>query len=172
MAYNIGTEENPVMVFVAVPGGFVDAIVRAADRATFDAAAKAAGLMYEITEMITDPETGETTEQGTGEWAIARGVEISPLGPVTITPGTYDAEGNEITPPVVDARHHANIRLMPPASERLDEQGNLRWHAWARTWTENGAPDPQVNASETARVFMDVALIDPDTISTPSRVWL
>lgn len=172
MSINLGTEENPLIAYVAVSGGFVDAIVRAPTVAAFEAAAKAAEMLYEITETITDPDTGETTEQGTGEWAISPGVHFDHLGPVVITPGTYDADGNEVTAPVMDTRHHVNIRLGPPATERVDEQGNLKWHKWALAWTQNGLPDAQINANETAVVYLDVALIDPETISTPSRVWL
>ena len=66
MPYNIGTEENPQEVWVTAGGGMVDAIVRATDYDTFIAAAKAVGLMYELTETVVDEVTGESTEQGTG----------------------------------------------------------------------------------------------------------
>lgn len=52
---------------------------------------------------------------GTADYAL------SIIGPVVTTPGTYDDEGEELTPPVVDARFHANLRcteaiaaLVPP----------------------------------------------------------
>lgn len=157
MSVNLGTEENPLIAFVAVSGGYVDAVVRATDLAAFEAAAKVAELLY---------------QDNSGEWVAARGLNIDHIGPVEITPGTYDADGNEITVPVMDTRHHVNIRLGPPATERVDEQGNLKWHKWALAWTQNGTDDTQVNAAEQAKVLMDVALIDPDTINTPSRVWL
>lgn len=172
MSVNLGTDENPLIAFVAVSGGYVDAVVRATDLAAFEAAAKVAELLYEITETVTDPDTGETTQQGTGEWAVAKGVNIDHIGPVEITPGTYDADGNEITAPVMDTRHHVNVRLGPPATDRVDAQGNLKWHKWALAWTQTGTDDTQVNASEQAKVLMDVALIDPETINTPSRAWL
>ena len=77
MSHNLGTEENPILVLVRYSGGMLDAVVRATDEATFEAAARWAELRYEVTETVTDPETGETTEQGTGEWATARGVHIT-----------------------------------------------------------------------------------------------
>lgn len=172
MSVNLGTDENPLIAYVAVSGGFVDAQVRATDLAAFEAAAKLAGLLYEVTETVTDPETGEATEQGTGVWVPARGVHIDHLGPVVISPGTYAEDGTEIVPPGIDTRHHANIRLSPPATTNTDENGRLLWHKWALEWTQNGTPDPQVNATEKARVLMDVALIDPETISSPARMWL
>lgn len=157
MSVNLGTEQNPLIAFVAVSGGYVDAVVRATDLAAFEAAAKVAELLY---------------QDDSGEWVAAKGVNIDHIGPVEITPGTYDAEGNEITAPVMDNRHHVNVRLGPPATERVDAQGALKWHKWALAWTQTGADDTQVNASEQAKVLMDVALIDPDSITSPSRVFL
>jgi hypothetical protein len=168
-----GTFINDTRVFVTASGSQVDAILRCPDRATFDAVALMVGLTYEETEtVVIDEETGETAEQPTGNILVAKGVEIDHIGPVTITPGTYDAEGNELTAPVMDTRHHVNFRLMPPASERLDENGNLRWHEWALAWTTQGTDDPAVNAAEQAKVLHDIALINPLSIKTPSRVFL
>lgn len=171
MAINLGTEENPLMAYVAMSGGYIDAVVRAADLTAFENAAKAAELLYELTETVLDPDTGEQVVQGTGEWAVAKGVSIDHIGPIIITPGTYDEAGNVLTAPVLDTRHHANIRLGPPATERVDQDGNLKWHKWALAWTTNGTPDTQINSNENAMVFMNVALIDPETINTPSRIF-
>ncbi len=44
---------------------------------------------------------------------------IDVLGPVQTTPGTYDEEGVELTPPVIDARHHINFQGEAP--EEWDE---------------------------------------------------
>ena len=171
MTYNIGTDEDPIYVLVRFSNGMLDAIVRATDKATFEAAALWAGLRYEVQETITDPETGETTTQGTGEIKTARGVNLDHLGPVIITPGTYDEEGNELTAPVVDNRHHVNIRIAEPALSLRDKYGVLVWEKWAMAWSIGGNPDPQINAHEEAVVLEGVSLIDPDSISTPTRVW-
>ena len=172
MSYNLGTEENPILVLVRYSGGMLDAVVRATDEATFEAAARWAELKYEVTETVTDPETGETTEQGTGEWATAKGVHINHLGPVVITPGTYGEDGVELTASVMDNRHHVNIRLTDPALSRVDEYGVLKWEKWAMAWSLGGADDTQVNANEVGKVMQGVSLIDPDTIASPTRVWL
>jgi len=172
MSHNLGTEENPILVLVHYSGGMLDAVVRATDEATFEAAARWAELKYEVTETVTDPETGETTEQGTGEWATAKGVHISPLGPVVITPGTYDEDGTELTAPVMDNRYHVNIRLTDPALSRVDEYGVLKWEKWAMAWSLGGADDMQINANEVGKVMQGVSLIDPDTIASPALVWL
>ena len=34
------------------------------------------------------------------------------IGPIETTPAVYDAEGNVVTPAVVDAAFHANLRLL------------------------------------------------------------
>lgn len=172
MSYNLGTEESPILVLVRMSGGMLDAVVRATDEATFEAAARWAELKYEVMETVTDPETGETTEQGTGEWATAKGVHINHLGPVVITPGTYGEDGTELTAPVMDNRHHVNIRLTDPALSRVDEYGVIKWEKWAMAWSLGGEVDMEINANEVGKVMQGVSLIDPDTIASPSRVWL
>lgn len=162
---------NGQEAFVKVTGDMVDAIVRAPDRETFEQVARSVELYYEVMETVVDEETGETSKVGTGEWRVGKGVNIDHLGPVVITPGTYDEDGNEITAPVLDDRHHVNIRLAPPATEKLDANGNPKWHDWAVAWTQNGQPDSDVNATEEAKVYAQVALIDPGSIKTPTRVW-
>ena len=169
MSINIGTEEAPVMVNVALSGGMVDAYIRCADLATFEAAALIAGLKYEVMETITDPETGEETQQPTGEIRVARGVEIYPIGPVVITPALLDEDGNVTTQAVMDTRHHVNFRMGEPAISRRDSYGVLEWEKWAMAWTIGGADDAQVNNAEQGKVMLGVSLIDPDTISSKAR---
>ena len=172
MSYNLGTEENPIPVLVNLSGGMLDAVVRATDEATFEAAARWAELKYEVTETVTDLETGETATQGTGEWATAKGVHINHLGPAVITPGTYDEDGTELPAPVMDNRHHVNIRLTDPALSRVDDYGVIKWEKWAMAWSFGGEDDTQINAQEVGKVMQGVSLIDPDTIASPTRVWL
>lgn len=167
MSVNIGTEENPLMVNVAISGGMVDAYVRATDEQTFLDAALVAGLMYEITETLVD-EQGNEFQHGTGEYAVAKGVEIHHIGPVVITPAVMDAEGNVTTPAVMDTRHHVNFRMGEPAIGRTDADG-LLWHKWASYWTAQGVDDTEINAAEEGKVLLGVSLIDPDTISSKAR---
>ena len=172
MSINIGTEETPILVNVALSGGMVDAYVRATDRATFDAAALVAGLTYEVMQTVVDEETGEETQQPTGEIRTARGVEIHHIGPVVITPAVMDEEGNVTTPAVMDTRHHVNFRMGEPAVSRTDEEGTLLWQKWAAQWTAAGADDTQRNNAEEGKVLLGVSLIDPDTISSKARTVL
>jgi hypothetical protein len=171
MSINIGTEEAPILVNVALSGGMVDAYVRATDRATFDAAALVAGLTYEVMQTVVDEEGNETTE-GTGEIRTARGVEIHHIGPVVITPAVLDEEGNVTTPAVMDTRHHVNFRMGEPAVSRTDEDGTLLWQRWAAQWTAAGADDTNRNNAEEGKVLMGVSLIDPDTISSKAQTVL
>lgn len=159
MSLNIGTDAEPVLVFVRMTGGMLDAIVRATDASTFEAAARWAELKYEITETVTDPETGETSEDGTGEWVVSPGVNIDVIGPVQVGE-TWDN------------RYHVNIRIADPALSKVDEYGVLKWEKWAMAWTMGGEDDEQINRAEVGKVLYGVSLIDPDTISSPSRVWL
>lgn len=49
------------------------------------------------------------------------GWALDPIGPIVTTPGTYDEDGNEIIPPVIDQRFHANLRCSEDISELVPE---------------------------------------------------
>jgi hypothetical protein len=174
MSYNLGTEDDPVIVFVNFAGGIFDAVIRADDEATFLAAAKYAELYFEVMDNVTDEETGDVTQVGSGVYEISKGVDIDPIGPVMLTAGTYDDDGGQITAPTFDTRYHVNVRMMSPAIDRADEYGVVKWHKWAMAWTLGGADltSTNTNAGEVGKTLQNVSLIDPSTISSPSRVWL
>lgn len=141
---------NQVEVFIRItPEGYVDAICRADTRVAWDAAAAAQALTYEDAEGAA--------------WPVA-GAVIDHLGPVTLVAGTYSEDGTELTAPVLDLRHHVNLRMGPALTDRG------LWKTLAITWTQHGAVADQ-NASEIGRVIGSVALIDPDTIHSLDRVW-
>lgn len=148
-----------VEIYADMSSGHVDTIIRAKDRATFDAAALARGITYLM--------------PGSDTVKLSPGVNVDHIGPVTLTPATYDAEGVEITPAVIDSRHHVNMRIGEPALSRMDDDVPTleRWKVTAILWSMNGTPVAAVNAAEDAVALYDVELIDPDTISSPSRVW-
>ena len=50
----------------------------------------------------------ETTSVSYGSQYIL----LDRIGPIVITPGVYDEEFNEITPPVIDDTYHVNLRIM------------------------------------------------------------
>ena len=72
------------------------------DKATFDSLSEAAGF---VSEGILVAYTHDRA--------------IDEIGAVETLPGTYDKDGNEITPPTYDNRHHVNFLGEPP--EAWDE---------------------------------------------------
>ena len=172
MSYNLGTDDNPIIVFVEFSGGMVDATLRCIDEAAFTAAARHAELFYETMATVVDPDTFEETQEGTGEWVQSKGIDITHLGPMMLTAGVYGDDGVETTAPTYDTRHHVNIRLSGTAATNIDGYGITKWHKWAMEWTMGGADGAQVNASESAKTLYGVDLIDNETIKSPARVWL
>lgn len=136
---------EPVEVFVRESNGYIDAICRADTKEAFEAAALEQNLLAEDGGVLRPVE----------------GANIDRIGPVVLTPAVLDEAGEVVTPAVIDERYHVNLRLRP----------DLTWRELAIEWALNGEPDDQINKAEEARVLASVALIDPDTISTPERVW-
>lgn len=50
-------------------------------------------------------EDGQPIWLGSGD-----GYALDLIGPMVTTEGTYDGDGAELTPPVIDQRFHANLR--------------------------------------------------------------
>jgi len=162
MAITIQDENGEDVEVFLTYNGFVDAIVRAETQADFEAA----GVQFGIYREETDEEAN-TTYLTTNP-----GVNVSVLGPVVITEGTYDEEGNEVTAPVMDERYHVNLRIAGEALKVIDENGLPRWKNMGIAWTALGVDDANPNKNESAKVLQKVSLIDPDTIGTPKRIWL
>lgn len=137
-------------VYAALSGGKLSVMVRATDRATFFAVAEQVGLV-------------EADEDG--NVAPIRDVTITELGPYVITPATFDEDGNELTPAVLDNRYHVNFWLGPTVVERN------QWQAWLLQWMENGEA-AQPNKDEASVGLSGIELIDPATIKSPANVLL
>jgi hypothetical protein len=156
---------HDIPAFVTFDGPHLRAMVRATDKATFDAQAFEVGLKVHknpAQPAVIDPETDEVIREAvpaSGPLIPAKGVTIAELGPRIITPGTYDDEGNEITPPVIDPRFHANFWLH-------EARGN--WESWALMWSAYGEPGDS-NKNESSLLLRGVELVDPDTINTPDN---
>ncbi|MBE0454304.1 MAG: hypothetical protein IBX58_11545 [Roseovarius sp.] len=143
---------NGIETFLARTGPFVDTVVRAATKADWVRGAVFYGLM---------------TPGEEGDMARSPGVHVDVIGPVVIEEGD-DETGRA---PVLDPRYHVTLRLSGPALEAVDESGALKWQAMAVAWSALGDSAPVQNAAEEARVLHDVALINPDSLRTPLRVW-
>ena len=142
---------DDVVVFVKFSHGlFVDAIIRAKDQATWEAAAISQGLL-------------------TDDAGRVRGVSIAPIGSIVITPAVRDGE-TVVTPAVMDDRYHVNLRISEPMLSTLNSEGFEKWKVTAINWTKYGSDAPG-NKKELGKSLGDVTLIDPDTVSSASLVW-
>jgi hypothetical protein len=157
-------------VYATLSGGRLSTMVRATDEATFDTVGLQVGLLrYEnpAQDAVVDEDGNVITEAVPASGAIipTQGNTVVRLGPHVITPATYDDEGNELTPAVMDDRYHANFTLGPEATAREE------WVAWIEQWMANGTLAQQ-NKSEVALLYQGVEVIDPASISSPSNVLL
>lgn len=69
-------------------------------------------------------------DPATGEYHAKHGMYLVHLGPKVLTPGVYDENGTEITPPVLDTvtrvylRLYGDNRLAEEIAPRVDGDGN------------------------------------------------
>ena len=60
------------------------------------------------------PFARSTDETGAPCWIdYTHDYALDRIGPVVTTPGVYDEDGAEITPPVINPAYHANLRCTP-----------------------------------------------------------
>ena len=81
---------------------------RFTDRDSFLTVAQASGHAVLIPAEEEGGEDQVVVRAYTKDWAIDE------IGPIVTTPGEYDEEGVEITPPVFDNGHHINFQGVPP----------------------------------------------------------
>ena len=164
-------EVEGVRVYAALSGGVLACMVRATDKATFDAQALAVGLKVYTNPAIpavTDPETEEVITpavEASGALVPAKGITITEMGPLVLTPAVLDAEGTVVTLAVLDTRYHANFWLGPAAVARGE------WEGWGVLWSIHGA-DATPNNLEEGVEYGGIELIDPMTVSSPSNILL
>lgn len=104
-----------------------DLMFKATDKAAWDAFALVSGLT------VTDEDVT----------FVAPGILISEIGAIATTPPVFDAEGNMVTPSVMDEHHHVNVRVLSDA----------------------------VDCEELSLGGTGVEWIDPATVSSPNRIW-
>jgi len=160
-----------VRVYAAIDRGNLWCMVRAPDKATFDAQALAVGLKVYTNPAqpaVLDPETQDVIThavEASGPLIPAHGVTIAEIGDLVLTPAVLDAGGNVTTPAVTDGRFHINFWL----NSELVARG--LWKQWAVAWTLNGQPINQ-NHKEQGMAFQGIELIDPTTVTSPSNTLL
>lgn len=133
---------KPEEVFVRRTGTFIDMIVRADTKGYWESVARDWGLLD-------------------GSKRPADGVSVDVVGPVEITPAVVDVNGEVVTAAVYDTRYHVNVRV----------RDTFDWEPFALKWTRDGQP-VAANAEEEGLRIYRVTLIDPDTIKSPTRVWI
>ena len=137
---------QPVVVFASDGGGFIDLALRADTKTAWETQALAYGLLV---------------NDGTGKLRPSPGVSIDILGKITLA-DPASTMANPLPPLVRDARYHVNVRMA----------ADLPWQAMCLRWMKSGVVDVKTDGTEDAQVLLGVSLIDPDTLLTPSRVWL
>lgn len=70
-----------------------------------------------------------------GKWpTTGDGFALDIIGPVVTEPGTYDDEGQELTPPVMDNRFHANLRCTEEVAALVPDTVIIRPATPSRVW--------------------------------------
>jgi hypothetical protein len=162
---------DDVEIYATLDRGNLWCMVRATDKATFDAQALAVGLKVYINpaqHAILDPETQEVITpavEASGPLIPAPGVTITEIGPHILVPAVLDDTGGVVTAAVMDNRYHVNFWLDAATVAR----GN--WMRWATAWTYYGS-DIVANAEETGASMNGIELIDPETVKRPSNRML
>ncbi|MAQ19376.1 MAG: hypothetical protein CMN30_31825 [Sandaracinus sp.] len=149
MSYTVEIDGQEVTLPVSMRGGVLHVMLRATDRATFEAEAIKAPLV---------------TQDEDGTLRTLSGVDIHHIGPMVLVPAVLDEAGEVVIPAVMDTRHHVNFWLGP----RIIAYGV--WVDWVQRWVSEGAPINTPNKDEEGVSLSGIELIDPDTIFTPSNV--
>jgi len=97
-----------------------------------------------------------------GEPVPAEHVRVDTLGPVVVTPGTYDEEGNELTPPVMDDWYHVNLRIIEHQRDEVVQS----FASGKAVVTEQDVRAIEGTIEEGA-----IQLLFAEDIETPIRVW-
>lgn len=105
------------------------------------------------------------------------GVMIDELGPITKTPGVYDENGKEITPPVVVDGHHVNLRAYGEFAKQvtygLPQKGTVfeRTHLLQIIQDLSFVPITEKGVPEGYEGPNGVRLFDVSVVNFPARVW-
>lgn len=154
-----------------VLGGQIDLLVRSDSLEDLESDMLLVGLSYTVTEEVFDEETGLTTLLDTGETRLSKGVTVDILEGIEVKPAVYSGE-TLVEEAVVDPRVYANIRIRPPSSLVVDEEGNNIVHGWIEDWFQYGSPDYDQNKNEEGSVMFKTTLLKQESIRTPKRVFL
>jgi hypothetical protein len=152
-------------VFATISGGYLSCMIRAKDKATFEAAGLQVGLMTH--ENPAQPEVLDeegnvlrAATEASGAIIPTGGNTVTQMGGYVTAPGVFNGEA-EVTPPVIDTRWHVNFWIPVDSA----------WEDWIMQWMDNGVP-VQANKNENALKHQDIEVIDPKTVATRGNVLL
>lgn len=160
-----------VEIYAALDRWNLWCMIRATDKATFEAQALAVKLkVHETPEVsaVLDPETGDVITAAipaSGPLVPTAGVTITEMGPLVLVPAMLDADGEVTTPAFMDNRHHVNFWLDAATVARGE------WMQWATDWTYYGKAIVP-NSVEDGSSLYGIELIDPATVKQPRNVLL
>tara|TARA_R110000822_G_scaffold27790_2_gene82655 strand:+ start:496 stop:924 length:429 start_codon:yes stop_codon:yes gene_type:complete len=112
-----------------------------------------------------------------GDLLPTEGVLIDELGPITKTPATFDAEGNEITPAVMVSGHHVNLRAYGQFAQQVTygllQEGDVfqRTHLLRIIQNLSFVPITAEGVPSGYEGPNGVRLFDPGVVNIPARVW-
>lgn len=110
-----------------------DLMYRATTKAAWDAYAASMGLTVE---------------------GMPTGCYIDEIGPIVQTPAVIGPDGEIVTPPVMDDRHHVNVRIVN-LPQSVDEEGTVIITTMA----------------DLAQGNADVEWVDPALVNNPRRIF-
>ncbi len=153
-----GDPPNATPVPVSIRNGVLICMIRAATFNQIRAEALATGVLVKHLD-----DEGNPVKDAEGNDVLVRGPGVcgfTYLGYPVDTPGTYDEEGNELTPPTYQDLYCCNFWL--------DQKATARglWKDPARLWAA-GSSVVAVRRAEKGKKFKGVELLDPDSVSTP-----
>ena len=141
-----------VRIYGVLDRGNLWCMIRATDKATFDAQALDVGLKVYANGVD-------------GDLVPVRGVTIAEIGALVLKETEVDAAGVVVSAAVTDDRYHVNFWLDAETVARDT------WMQWATLWTYYGiAVVP--NNQEDGTAMQGIELIDPATVISPRNVLL
>lgn len=146
MSYTVTIDGEDVTSPVSLRGGILHVMVRAEDKATFDA------LALEVGVLVEDEERGLIP---------ARPVDLCRIGHPVRIPAQTDAQGNVVVPAVMDDAYHVNVWI--------DTGRATGVRALLRDLAAKAARSLNKRKNEAAYSYKGAEVIDPDTVATPAN---
>lgn len=149
MSYTVEIDGEEVTLPVSLRGGVLHIMIRAASARAFR------DLALQVGVLVDDPERGVIP---------APSVTVHRIGHPVRVPAQADAEGNVLTPAVLDGDFHANVWIDVTRARQV--------MTWLKDLSARSARSLKQRKNEMAYSYRGVEVIDPDTVATPANVLL